>query len=70
MLLGFPVLTFSRYLAGREDGRPPGLVSGDSTRRRMSGPILNSVNISKQKNPAPSDAAVSKEVMVRFFATP
>ncbi|KAI4335276.1 hypothetical protein L6164_013938 [Bauhinia variegata] len=29
---------------GEEEGRPPGLVSVDSTRRRMSGPILNSLS--------------------------
>ncbi|XP_027339559.1 casein kinase 1-like protein 1 isoform X2 [Abrus precatorius] len=47
-----------------EEGQPPGVVSVDSTRRRMSGPILNSVNISKQKNPVTSDAAVNKEAML------
>lgn len=46
-----------------EEGRPPGLVSVDSSRRRMSGPISNSVNISKQKNPVPNDA-VNKDAMV------
>ncbi|XP_058723246.1 casein kinase 1-like protein 1 [Vicia villosa] len=62
---GVPLaMTNANRHAGREEGRPPGLVSGDSTRRRMSGPILNSVNMSKHKNPTSSDAAVSKEVML------
>lgn len=33
----------------------------------MSGPILNSVNMSKQKHPAITDAAVNKESMVSCF---
>ncbi|RDY01229.1 Casein kinase 1-like protein 1 [Mucuna pruriens] len=47
-----------------EEGRPPGLVSVDPTRRRMPGPILNSVNNSKQKNPVTTDAALNKEAML------
>ncbi|TKY72817.1 Casein kinase I isoform delta [Spatholobus suberectus] len=58
-----PAVTNADRLTG-EEGRPPGLVSVDSTRRRMSGPILNSVNISKQKNPVTTDAAVNKEAML------
>ncbi|WJX96505.1 Casein kinase 1-like protein 1 [Trifolium repens] len=32
--------------AGAEEGQPPGLISGDSLRRRMSGPILNTLSSS------------------------
>ncbi|KAL2327223.1 hypothetical protein Fmac_020650 [Flemingia macrophylla] len=46
-----------------EEGRHPGLVSVDSTRRRMSGHISSSVNISKQKTPVNTDTAISKEAM-------
>lgn len=65
-LLTYLELSVANFLplTGEEEGRPPGLVSGDSTRRRMSGPITNSVNISKQKNPVTTDAALNKEAMV------
>ncbi|XP_061347715.1 casein kinase 1-like protein 1 isoform X1 [Gastrolobium bilobum] len=59
-----PPMTNDDRQTGGEEGRPPGLVSVDSSRRRMSGPILNSVNISKQKNPVTSDSAVDKEAML------
>ncbi|KAL2970877.1 hypothetical protein AAZX31_15G163100 [Glycine max] len=59
-----PAVTNADRQTGEEEGRPPGLVSGDSTRRRMSGPITNSVNISKQKNPVTTDAALNKEAML------
>ena len=52
-------------LTGGEEGRPPpGLVSVDSSRRRMSGPILNSVSSLKQKNLVTTDFAVNKDAMV------
>lgn len=65
-LLTYLELSVANFLplTGEEEGRPPGLVSGDSTRRRMTGPIPNSVNISKQKNPVTTDAALNKEAMV------
>ncbi|KAG5012023.1 hypothetical protein JHK82_024197 [Glycine max] len=59
-----PAVTNADRQTGEEEGRPPGLVSGDSTRRRMTGPIPNSVNISKQKNPVTTDAALNKEAML------
>ncbi|KAK7303975.1 hypothetical protein RJT34_14927 [Clitoria ternatea] len=55
-----PGVTNADRQTGEEEGRPPGMVS-DSTRRRMSGPVLNSVNISKQKNPVTADTSVNKE---------
>ncbi|XP_027333479.1 casein kinase 1-like protein 12 isoform X5 [Abrus precatorius] len=46
-----PAVTSADRPTGRgEEGRPPALVSVDSSRRRMSGPILNTVSFSKQKN--------------------
>ncbi|KAI4344535.1 hypothetical protein L6164_011750 [Bauhinia variegata] len=38
-----PAVANADRQTGGEDGRPPGLVSVDSSRRRMSGPILNSL---------------------------
>ncbi|GAU34795.1 hypothetical protein TSUD_205990 [Trifolium subterraneum] len=38
--------TSSAMPPGAEEGQPPGLVSGDSSRRRMSGPILNNLSSS------------------------
>ncbi|KAG2398625.1 casein kinase 1-like protein 1 [Vigna umbellata] len=59
-----PAVTNADRQTGEEDGRPPGLISGDSTRRRMSGTISNTVNISRQKNPVTMDAALNKEAML------
>ena len=39
-------------LTAGDEGRTPGLVSMDSVRRKMSGPILNSVSFSMLENPA------------------
>ncbi|CAJ1975788.1 unnamed protein product [Sphenostylis stenocarpa] len=55
-----PAMTNAGRQTGEEEGRHPVPVSGDSTRRRMSGTIPNSVNISKQKNPVTMD----KEAML------
>ncbi|KAH7572116.1 hypothetical protein ACOSP7_015138 [Xanthoceras sorbifolium] len=49
---------------GGEEGRPTGLTSMDSSRRRMSGPIINSSSFSKQKSPVVNDSAMSKEAML------
>ncbi|KAF1892290.1 hypothetical protein Lal_00010754 [Lupinus albus] len=46
---------------GGEEGRPPGLVSGDSSRRRMPGPIVNSASFAKQKSPIMNDSSVNKD---------
>ncbi|KEH37488.1 casein kinase I-like protein [Medicago truncatula] len=59
-----PAMASANRHTGREEGRHSGMVSVNSSRRRMSGPILNSVNISNQRNPGPGDAAISRDVML------
>ncbi|QCE13529.1 casein kinase 1-like protein 1 [Vigna unguiculata] len=60
-----PAVNNADRQTGEEEGRPPpGLISGDSTRRRMSGTTSNTVNISRQKNPVTMDAALNKEAML------
>ncbi|XP_020423528.1 casein kinase 1-like protein 1 [Prunus persica] len=49
---------------GEEDGRPTGLTSLDSSRRRIPGPALNSMSLSKQKNPVANDAPLSRETLM------
>ena len=61
------VVSFSNILTGEEEGRPAGLSSMDSSRRRISGPILNSGPFSKQKSPVAHDSAFSKEALVCIF---
>ncbi|OAY53169.1 casein kinase 1-like protein 2 [Manihot esculenta] len=46
--------------SGGEDGRP-GWPSADPSRKRNSGPITSSVNLSKQKGPIATDLPVSKD---------
>ncbi|CAK9324713.1 unnamed protein product [Citrullus colocynthis] len=48
---------------GGEEGRPPpsGWVPADPLRRRNSGPVTGTGNLSKQKPPATNDPAVAKE---------
>ncbi|XWS70025.1 hypothetical protein CRYUN_Cryun03dG0013600 [Craigia yunnanensis] len=52
-----------RHTAG-EDVRAAGLSSMDSSRRRTSGPLMNSGSYAKQKNPVANDPAITKETMV------
>ncbi|KAK3210456.1 hypothetical protein Dsin_015162 [Dipteronia sinensis] len=59
-----PVLASADRQTGGEEGRPTGLTSMDSSRRRMSGPIINSSSFSKQKSPVVNESAMSKEAMV------
>ncbi|XP_062091064.1 casein kinase 1-like protein 1 [Humulus lupulus] len=49
---------------GEEEGRPAGLSSVDSSRRRISGPILNSGPFSKQKSPVAQESTFSKEALL------
>ncbi|XWS70026.1 hypothetical protein CRYUN_Cryun03dG0013600 [Craigia yunnanensis] len=51
-----------RHTAG-EDVRAAGLSSMDSSRRRTSGPLMNSGSYAKQKNPVANDPAITKETM-------
>ncbi|RYR30128.1 hypothetical protein Ahy_B01g054965 isoform B [Arachis hypogaea] len=56
------VITNPDRQTGGEEGRPPGLISVDSSRRRMSGPILNSLssaNILGQSSGSSRRVAVS-----------
>ncbi|XP_042496161.1 casein kinase 1-like protein 2 [Macadamia integrifolia] len=50
--------------SGGEEGRPPGWSSMDPTRRRLSGPIINSGSLSKQKSPVANDSTVNKDAML------
>ncbi|KAI5415210.1 Casein kinase 1-like protein 1, variant 2 [Lathyrus oleraceus] len=57
-----PAVTNADRHTGAEEGQPPGLVSVDSSRRRMSGPILNtlsSANVLGQSSGSARRVAVS-----------
>ncbi|CAK8535308.1 unnamed protein product [Lathyrus sativus] len=57
-----PAVTNADRHTGAEEGQPPGLVSVDSSRRRMSGPVLNtlsSANVLGQSNGSSRRVAVS-----------
>ncbi|XP_043721526.1 casein kinase 1-like protein 2 [Telopea speciosissima] len=49
--------------SGGEEGRPSGW-SMDPSRRRLSGPVINSGSLSKQKSPVANDSAVTKDAML------
>ncbi|KAH7519228.1 casein kinase 1-like protein 1 isoform X2 [Ziziphus jujuba] len=49
---------------GEEEGRPVGLTSTDTSRRRVSGPILNSGSFLKQKNPVANDSSIAKDALL------
>ncbi|KDO53222.1 hypothetical protein CISIN_1g011819mg [Citrus sinensis] len=53
-----------RQTGGGEEGRPAGLSSMDSSRRRMSGPVINSGSFSKQKSPVVNEPTMTKDTMV------
>ncbi|KDO65165.1 hypothetical protein CISIN_1g010674mg [Citrus sinensis] len=53
--------------SGAEEGRHTGWSSADPSRRRNSGPLGNSANLSKQKSPMANDPAFSKDAMVSTF---
>ncbi|KAF9613077.1 hypothetical protein IFM89_005525 [Coptis chinensis] len=51
--------------SGGEDGKPSGWASVDPSRRRVSGPIVNSGNISnKQKSPVAPDSSLTKDALL------
>ncbi|KAL5757449.1 hypothetical protein ACOSP7_020060 [Xanthoceras sorbifolium] len=52
---------------GGEEGRLNGWSSGDPSRRRHSGPLMNSANLSKQKGLLSADPTHSKDVMVSNY---
>lgn len=54
---------FLYCLKGGEEGRPPAVVSVDSSRRRMSGPILNTVSLSQNIE---SSTTVIKDLVLIF----
>ncbi|KAK6941363.1 hypothetical protein RJ641_026740 [Dillenia turbinata] len=49
--------------SGGEDGRPTGLTSMDSSRRRLAGPAIAAGSFSKQKNPMANDLSGTKDPM-------
>ncbi|KAJ7979325.1 putative Casein kinase [Quillaja saponaria] len=58
-----PAVASADRQTGGEEGRPSGFVSLDSSRRRVSGPLLTG-SLSKQKNPVINDSAFSKDATV------
>ncbi|XVF88786.1 hypothetical protein PTKIN_Ptkin19aG0079300 [Pterospermum kingtungense] len=56
----------NRHTAG-EDARAAALSSMDSSRRRTSGPLMNSGSYAKQKSPVANDPALTKDAMVTFI---
>lgn len=61
--VGPPIATAERN-SGEEEGRPSGLSSIDNSRRRMSGSLMNSGSLLKQKSPLANDQTVSKNTML------
>ncbi|XP_044463985.1 casein kinase 1-like protein 1 isoform X2 [Mangifera indica] len=60
-----PVIASADRQTGGEDGRPAGLSSMESSRRRvMSGPIVNSGNFSRQKSPVVNESGNGKDAML------
>ncbi|TQE07798.1 hypothetical protein C1H46_006557 [Malus baccata] len=59
-----PTVANAERQSGGEEGRPTGWSLSDPSRRRNSGPILNSGNISRQKSPAANDRSLSKDAML------
>ncbi|KAH9713430.1 Casein kinase 1-like protein 2 [Citrus sinensis] len=53
--------------SGAEEGRHTGWSSADPSRRRNSGPLGNSANLSKQKSPMANDPAFSKDAMMSSY---
>ncbi|XP_062087725.1 casein kinase 1-like protein 2 [Humulus lupulus] len=49
---------------GLEDGRPAGWASGDPSRRRHSGPMVNTGSLLRQKSPVANDPPMSKDAML------
>ncbi|XVF86834.1 hypothetical protein PTKIN_Ptkin18bG0074300 [Pterospermum kingtungense] len=50
--------------SGGEEGRPSGWSSTDPSRRRHSGPIVNSGSLAKQKSPVTNDPPLAKDSML------
>ncbi|XP_022715176.1 casein kinase 1-like protein 2 isoform X2 [Durio zibethinus] len=59
-----PVGAIADRQPGGEEGGPSGWSSTDPTRRRHSGPIVNSGSLAKQKSPVPNDLPLAKDSML------
>lgn len=59
-----PAIANADRQTGGEEGRPAVLSSVDSSRRRLSAPIVNSVSLPKQKHAVPNDAAISRDAIL------
>ncbi|GMY36329.1 casein kinase 1-like protein 1 [Fagus crenata] len=58
-----PAIANADRQTGGEEGRPAGLSSMDSSRRRIAGPTLNSGSYSRQRSPVVNDSAITNDTM-------
>lgn len=59
-----PGVAITDRQTGGEDGKPSGWGSVDPSRRRVSGPIVTSGNLAKQKSPIAPESALTKDALL------
>ncbi|KAH7651295.1 Non-specific serine/threonine protein kinase protein [Dioscorea alata] len=59
-----PAVADADRKTGAEEGRVGGWSTRDPSRRRVSAPAINTVGLSKEKNPVGNDSAVSREAIL------